>query len=84
MSDQNPYRDPYADAYGAHDPYAADTADTRVIPTTSNDDAYAEYQRQYEAYYGPGSWDRAQAAASATASATATTAVQPGEQKSGR
>ena len=79
MSDQNPYRDPYAEAYGAHDPYAADTADTRVIPTTPQDDAYAEYQRQYEAYYGPGSWDRAQAAAS---SAPATT--QSGEPKSKR
>ena len=84
MSDQNPYRDPYADAYGAHDPYAADTADTRVIPTASHDDAYAEYQRQYEAYYGPGSWDRAQAAASAGTSTAPTTTVQPGQQKSGR
>ena len=86
MSDQNPYRDPYADAYGAHDPYASDAADTRVIPTyeAPQEDPYAEYRRQYEAYYGPGSWDRAQSA-SAAAQPTATTyqSVQS-SQSSGR
>ncbi|MGI9197121.1 MAG: S1C family serine protease [Candidatus Nanopelagicales bacterium] len=88
MSEQNPgdpsgYRDPYAAAYGAHDPYAAE-ADTRVLPSygePAQEDPYAEYRRQYEAYYGAGSWDRAQAAAGQQA---ATSPAASGEQKSGK
>ncbi|MFM7211782.1 MAG: hypothetical protein ACKOYQ_07230, partial [Actinomycetota bacterium] len=79
MSHNTPgYRDPYAAAYGAHDPYAASN-ETRAYPTSdSTPDPYDEYRRRYDAYYGngaldydtyygAGSWERAQAAATAAA-----------------
>ena len=58
------YADPYSAAYGAHDPYAS-AADTRAYPAyEAAPDPYADYRRQYDAYYGDGAWDRAQAATS--------------------
>jgi len=92
------YRDPYAAAYGAHDPYAPQPgqADTRAFPTgESSTDPYADYRRQYDAYYGNGAWDydtyygagsweRAQVAAAPATQTTTTTTRTDDSGRGGR